>query len=161
MLSLQFYDTGIILCMRAANERRCYIVTSSPIGWAHTQNDPWWHYMASLGHNNICEPHQISMAVEWKTWSQATSVGAGSGWCGRWDSGVKAEAGVEDGNLACGGLFTKGVIRGNWLPPPSLGSMDPRERLELAQGTSHYKHSISSSNTHNRCPIMHLWVLDV
>ena len=30
----------IILCMRSANERRCYIVTSSPIDWVHTQNDP-------------------------------------------------------------------------------------------------------------------------
>ena len=34
----------IILCIRPANERQCYIVTSSHnthIGWAHTQNDPW------------------------------------------------------------------------------------------------------------------------
>ena len=31
---------GIILCMRPANERRRYIVTSSLIGWVHTQNDP-------------------------------------------------------------------------------------------------------------------------
>ena len=31
--------TGIIFCMRPANERRRYIVTSSLIGWAHTQND--------------------------------------------------------------------------------------------------------------------------
>ena len=30
---------GIILCMGPANER-CYFVMSSPIGWAHTQNDP-------------------------------------------------------------------------------------------------------------------------
>ena len=29
--------TGII-CMRRADERRRYIVTSSLIGWAHTQN---------------------------------------------------------------------------------------------------------------------------
>ena len=29
-----------ILCMRPTNERRRYNVTSSPIGWAHTQNDP-------------------------------------------------------------------------------------------------------------------------
>ena len=36
------YEPGIILCMRPANERRRYIVTSSLIGWAHTQNDPWW-----------------------------------------------------------------------------------------------------------------------
>ena len=32
---------GIILCMRPANERRRYIVTSPLIGWAHTQYDPW------------------------------------------------------------------------------------------------------------------------
>ena len=32
---------GIILCMCPGNKRRCYIVTSSLIGWAHTQNDPW------------------------------------------------------------------------------------------------------------------------
>ena len=30
--------TGFILCMRPANERWRYIVTSSLIGWAHTQN---------------------------------------------------------------------------------------------------------------------------
>ena len=34
-----------ILCMRPANERQRYIVTSSPIGWAHTQNDPWPHVL--------------------------------------------------------------------------------------------------------------------
>ena len=28
------------LCMRRANERRRYIVTSSPVGWAHAQNYP-------------------------------------------------------------------------------------------------------------------------
>ena len=48
--------SGIILCMGPANERRRYNVTSSPIGWAHTQNDPWpsigitsgWPCVASL-----------------------------------------------------------------------------------------------------------------
>ena len=30
----------IILCMHPANERWCYTVTPSLIGWAHTQNDP-------------------------------------------------------------------------------------------------------------------------
>ena len=29
------------LCMRPTNERRRYNVTSSLIGWAHSQNDPW------------------------------------------------------------------------------------------------------------------------
>ena len=36
-----FSYAGIILCMRPANERRRYIVTSSLIGWAHVENDPW------------------------------------------------------------------------------------------------------------------------
>ena len=35
-----FMCVGIILGMGSANERRCYIVMSSLIGWAHTQNDP-------------------------------------------------------------------------------------------------------------------------
>ena len=37
-----FYNRycGIILCMRPANERRRYVVTSSLIGWAHTQKYP-------------------------------------------------------------------------------------------------------------------------
>ena len=32
---------GIILCMSPTNERWHYIVTSSLIGWAHTQNHSW------------------------------------------------------------------------------------------------------------------------
>ena len=32
--------TWIVLCMRLANGRRRYIATSSPIGWAYTQNHP-------------------------------------------------------------------------------------------------------------------------
>ena len=34
-------STGIILSMHPANEGRRYNVTSSLIGWANTQNDPW------------------------------------------------------------------------------------------------------------------------
>ena len=33
-------SSGNISCMRPANERRRYIVTSSLIGWVHTQKDP-------------------------------------------------------------------------------------------------------------------------
>ena len=39
-LSLRSSHSGIISCMRHASERRRYKVTSSLIGWAHTQNDP-------------------------------------------------------------------------------------------------------------------------
>ena len=35
------WHSGSILCMHSANERRLYIVTSSLIGLAHTQNGPW------------------------------------------------------------------------------------------------------------------------
>ena len=38
--SLNTTAPGIILCMRQANERRGYNVTSSLIGWAYSQNDP-------------------------------------------------------------------------------------------------------------------------
>ena len=34
-------STGIKLCVGLANERRRYIVTSSLIGWAHTQSNSW------------------------------------------------------------------------------------------------------------------------
>ena len=36
-----FLQSGIILWMRSTNERRCYIVTLSLIGWTHMQNDPF------------------------------------------------------------------------------------------------------------------------
>ena len=39
--AVRYMKTGIILCMRSANERRRYIVTSSLIDWVHTHNDPW------------------------------------------------------------------------------------------------------------------------
>ena len=39
---------GIILSMRSANERRRYIVTSSLIGWAHTQMRPIYHGISSV-----------------------------------------------------------------------------------------------------------------
>ena len=38
---LRCISSEIILYMRPTNERRRYIVTSSIIGWAHRQNDPW------------------------------------------------------------------------------------------------------------------------
>ena len=39
LLRLDSVISGIIYCMRTANERRCYNVTSSPIGWVHAQDD--------------------------------------------------------------------------------------------------------------------------
>ena len=42
------WPAGIILSMGSANESRRYIVTSSLIGWAHTQNDPWAKQRSSV-----------------------------------------------------------------------------------------------------------------
>ena len=39
---------GIVLCMHSADERQHYIVTTSLIGWAHTQKDPWFSMMIQL-----------------------------------------------------------------------------------------------------------------
>ena len=36
--------TGIISCRCPVNKRRHYNVTSSLIGWAHTQSDPWLYH---------------------------------------------------------------------------------------------------------------------
>ena len=48
-----WYILRIILCMHPANERRCYIVTSSLIGWVHTQNHPWHLIQFSYPVNQI------------------------------------------------------------------------------------------------------------
>ena len=40
--------TWTILCMCPTNERWRYNVTSSLIGWAHTQNDPWVNILGTL-----------------------------------------------------------------------------------------------------------------
>ena len=50
-LYIEMVPSWIVLLMRSANEWRRYIVTSSLIGWVHTQNDPcslesvalWFH----------------------------------------------------------------------------------------------------------------------
>ena len=47
--------------MHPPNERRRYIVTSSLIGWAHTQNDPQWLFCA-------CTP------IQWETTSHCNVV---------------------------------------------------------------------------------------
>ena len=49
------YRSGIIMWMRPANERRRYIVTSSPIGLAHIQSDPWQIIWTHIW-NHFCEP---------------------------------------------------------------------------------------------------------
>ena len=52
---------GIILCMHPANERLRYNVTSSLIGWAHEQDDPW----AWTKRPTVCRPHFQMYRLEW------------------------------------------------------------------------------------------------
>ena len=62
-------STGIILFMRPPNDRWCYIVTLSPAGWAHTQNDPWQHgrtHTASNSHLQML--FSIVIKIPLKTW---------------------------------------------------------------------------------------------
>ena len=47
--------------MRPANDRRRYIVTSSPIGWAHSQNYPWWYTYASVNWALIGPGYDLSL----------------------------------------------------------------------------------------------------
>ena len=46
-----FVYPGIILSMGFANGRRCYIITPSLVGWAHTQNDPFVPEVENLNWN--------------------------------------------------------------------------------------------------------------
>ena len=48
-LSRYMISAGIILCIHPANQRRRYSVISSPIGWAHTQNEPCFSYKENGG----------------------------------------------------------------------------------------------------------------
>ena len=77
------YLSGIILCMRPANERWCYIVTSSLIGWAHTQNEPW-SFIASIPYpwvfcscrRSECHATCLDAGPVWYLVQTVTPVGA-------------------------------------------------------------------------------------
>ena len=56
--------TGIILCTRPANERWHYIVTSSSIGWVHTQNDPLHIHIFCRIKNTSNISHVINCATD-------------------------------------------------------------------------------------------------
>ena len=56
---------GIILRMRPANERWCYSVTPSLIGWMHTQNDPRvWGSNQYCFMNKNCGSSDFSFMME-------------------------------------------------------------------------------------------------
>ena len=71
---------GIILVLGSANERRRYIVTTSLIGWAQYQNDPWeaylfnYFYFAVQGRSRLCEISFLAIYVRhiYFSWNQVT-----------------------------------------------------------------------------------------
>ena len=63
--------TGIILWMRPANERQCYSVTLSLIGWVHIQNDSW--HMVSTCFNSL-RPHTAHWAKAWDCQNHAVLI---------------------------------------------------------------------------------------
>ena len=81
------------LCMRQANERRRYIVTSPLIGWAHTQSDPCVmteaeHHATSdfeLTRHPIFHPHRQAIVKIWlsivKIWGENCLCYNGSALC--------------------------------------------------------------------------------
>ena len=58
---------GINLWMHPANERHCYTVTWSLIGWVHTQNSPClWHQVTLLALFNVMVWHlSIAKTITW------------------------------------------------------------------------------------------------
>ena len=71
-------DTGLILGLRPANERRSSFVTTSLIGWAQAWNQPWDRYLQRFLWNypqvNDTRPH-------W--W--LVNIGSGNGLLPSWD----------------------------------------------------------------------------
>ena len=63
LLEVTCWCSGIILCMCPVNERRCYNVTLSPIGWAHTQNDLWMLGLTYLSCHHLTGGGQNKMAA--------------------------------------------------------------------------------------------------
>ena len=57
------YKLGVIVRTHPANERRRYIVTPSLIGWADTQNDPWYIIDQDL---IITVPTDVYSTVRWQ-----------------------------------------------------------------------------------------------
>ena len=60
--------TGIIFCLRPANERQRYIVTSSLIGWAHIQWSLLWY--RDQGHATLPGHSLDSRAFAAETWTR-------------------------------------------------------------------------------------------
>ena len=55
--------------MGSADEKRLYIVTASLIGWAHTQNDPYWYHQSLA----LLTPFFVIIAVNWQNVSNMAS----------------------------------------------------------------------------------------
>ena len=69
ILNLMDYDCCYILCMHPAYKRWRYIVTSSPIGWVHAQNDPCYsvheHFVSFPACHDLCKLWSDNSLTVW------------------------------------------------------------------------------------------------
>ena len=75
----QIPDSGLILGLRPANERWCYFVTTSLIGWAQTLNQLWYwlHFYIpyfSSGRNELIFKKNFHHAITSETWNKLRTV---------------------------------------------------------------------------------------
>ena len=99
------------LCMQPANERQHYNVTSSLIGWAHSQNDPWtsqqWQLLFVYA-----APWLSPVSHVWSIGINNTMPGATADWPGEWGRGIgwvhgyreKAKIDLSGAEVHCSGI---------------------------------------------------------
>ena len=86
-------NAGSLVWMFPANERRCYNVTSSLIGWVHSQNDPCGCYQHFWTTREYSEYHIKQLAFKSRWWYilPKSSCWACMNYWWNWFSGLKTE----------------------------------------------------------------------
>ena len=65
-IQICYVMAGLILGLRPSNERRCYFITASPIGWVQAWNQPWmgyWSFPIALNLVGIAVKFQSDMSI--------------------------------------------------------------------------------------------------
>ena len=108
--------TGIILCARPADERRRYIVTSSLIGWVHTQNDPCRNCSIFLRLSFMVHCFCVGLTIIWQFFSLQPNGQSG-----------EANTGTEDGQWYHYGEVGERGKQTNKKTAPDVNTLRPRQ----------------------------------
>ena len=105
-------NARIIVWMFPANERRCYNVTSSLIGWVHYQNDPCGCYQHFWTTREYSEYLLKQLAFKSRRWYIVLKrcCWAWMNYWWNWFSGLKTE--TSGFQWVCGHYHYSGVIMG-------------------------------------------------